>query len=130
MSEKLTMKKLSKELELLRTQMHEMEAQLRQHFDAELKSALAAVKSAPGPTGKSAAQTSIDSKQRQQLITTEAYLIAERRDFQGGDPSQDWAEAEKLVDHRLMQSGNSGQPLTDAAIRKKTGVNTPASVKP
>lgn len=105
MAEKLTMKKLSKELEQLRTQMHEMEAQLRHHFEDKLESTLADMKSATRPFSQAAPLHGIDAEQRQQLIITEAYLIAERRGFQGGDPSQDWAEAERLVDYSLIQSG-------------------------
>lgn len=144
MTEKLTMKKLSNELEQLRAQMHEMEAQLRHHLEDKPKSALTASKSATRPAGKSAPLTTIDAEQRQQLITTEAYLIAEQRGFQGGNPSQDWAEAERLVDYRLMQAGESGQAATDTARprkkktraakstggRKNTGVKTAAAAKP
>ena len=121
MVEKLTLKKLSTELEQLRTQMQELEARLERQFEIRLESALAAAKSSTHSTSPSIPQAGIDTEQRQRLITDEAYLIAERRGFQGGDPAQDWAEAEKLVDYRLMQSGEHGQPATGSANpRKKT----------
>jgi len=128
MTEKLTMKKLSDELEQLRSQMQELEARLRHHFESKLESALAAAKSAtqPQPASKAVPQTSIDAEQRQHLITVEAYLIAERRGFEGSDPSQDWAEAEKLVDYRLMQSS---EPMHLATRAPKAGKKTTHTVK-
>jgi hypothetical protein len=144
MTAKLTMKKLSDELELLRTQMQEMEARLERHFESKLESALAAAKTETLPGNTAVSRTGIDTEQRQRLITEEAYLIAERRGFQGGDPSQDWAEAEQRVDLRLMQSGKLRQPATltpkasnkttrtvnKPAISKKAATKTPGSVKP
>jgi hypothetical protein len=143
MTEKLTMKKLSEELERLRAQMLELEARLERNFETRLDSALAAAAPRAKPGNTPVSQTGIDTKQRQRLITEEAYLIAERRGFQGGDPSQDWAEAEKLVDYRLMQSGEPEQSLPNApesrkkttrstkkpAPRKKAGEKTSGSVK-
>ena len=77
------------------------------------------------PTNTSVPQAGIDAEQRQRLITDEAYLIAERRGFQGGDPSQDWVEAERLVDYRLMQPSEPGQSATNAPkSRKKTTRST------
>jgi hypothetical protein len=38
---------------------------------------------------------------RQQMIAETAYYIAERRGLSGGDPEQDWLEAERQVDRRL-----------------------------
>ena len=62
------------------------------------------------------------------MITQEAYLIAEGRGFEGGDPSQDWTEAERLVDFRLMQSGEPKRPANSRSKpRKKT---TPTAKKP
>jgi len=36
-------------------------------------------------------------EQRNQLISETAYYLAELRNFQGGDPVQDWLTAEKKV---------------------------------
>jgi hypothetical protein len=121
MAEKLTLKKLSGELEQLRTQMQELEARLKRNFETRLESALAATGSGTHPGNTPPPRTGIDTEQRQRLIADEAYLIAEQRGFQGGDPSQDWIEAERLVDYRLMQPGEPGQPATaPLKPRKKT----------
>jgi len=129
MAEKLTMKKLSEELEQLRSQMQELEVRLERSFETRLASVLAAAKSAPQPTSKAVPPAGgIDTEQRQRMITQEAYLIAERRGFQEGDPSQDWIEAERLVDFRLMQSNEPKRPATSQSKpRKKT---TPTAKKP
>jgi len=121
MAEKLTMKKLSEELELLRTQMLELEARLERSFETRLAHALAAAKAASQPTTTAVSPAGIDTEQRQRMITQEAYLIAEQRGFQGGDPSQDWIEAERLVDFRLMQSSEPKRAATSQSKpRKKT----------
>ncbi len=44
---------------------------------------------------------SISVRSRQDAIALEAWLLAERRGFSGGDPVTDWLEAEKSVDDRL-----------------------------
>ena len=44
---------------------------------------------------------SIASEQREQMIAVAAYYRAERRGFQGGDPRQDWLEAEAEIDRIL-----------------------------
>jgi len=120
MAERLTLKKLSDELEQLRTQMQELEARLEQKFESRLDSALAAAKTDTHTTSTTVPRTGIDTEQRQRLIADEAYLIAERRNFQGGDPSQDWSEAEKLVDYRLMQSSSEpGRPAAGASKSRK-----------
>ncbi|MBO3706611.1 MAG: DUF2934 domain-containing protein [Candidatus Accumulibacter sp.] len=42
-----------------------------------------------------------DSRNREQAIRERAYYIAEQRRFQGGEPADDWATAEKEVaNHR------------------------------
>lgn len=40
-------------------------------------------------------------EERSRLIAEAAYYIAEKRHFQGGDPAQDWIQAEQEVDSRL-----------------------------
>ena len=128
MAEKLTMKKLSEELEQLRTQMQELEARLENNFESKLAQVLAAAKATPQPTSKAVSPAGIDTEQRQRMITQEAYLIAERRGFQEGDPSQDWIEAERLVDFRLMQSSEPKRPATSQSKPRKKA--TPTAKKP
>lgn len=43
----------------------------------------------------------ISQDQRRQLIETAAYLRAEQRGFSGGDPMDDWLQAESEVDAML-----------------------------
>lgn len=49
---------------------------------------------------KSTNQT-MTADQRYSMIQTAAYLRAEKRGFQGGDPVQDWVDAEREVDAML-----------------------------
>lgn len=44
----------------------------------------------------------INQEQRIQLIATAAYLRAEKRGFMGGDPVEDWLQAESEVDASLV----------------------------
>ena len=45
------------------------------------------------------------AEQRFSLIQIAAYLRAEERGFWGGDPTQDWLEAERAVDAMLAAEG-------------------------
>ena len=47
--------------------------------------------------------TNIDPEVRRQLVAAEAYFLAERRGFAGGDALEDWVAAERVVDSRLKQ---------------------------
>jgi len=38
---------------------------------------------------------------RREMIAREAYLLAEQRNFQGGDPVIDWLEAEAKIDRAM-----------------------------
>jgi hypothetical protein len=48
----------------------------------------------------------VSADQRHALIAERAYLRAELRGFQGGDPVQDWLEGEKEVDALLSRSAD------------------------
>lgn len=50
-------------------------------------------------------------QQRYQMIAEAAYFIAERRAFIGGDPAQDWLEAEAEIE-RILQSGGKASGMT------------------
>ncbi len=54
---------------------------------------------------KKAAQKArkITAEERHQLIAEAAYIRAEKRGFQGGDPVVDWLEAEQEVEQRLRK---------------------------
>lgn len=42
-------------------------------------------------------------EERERMITEAAYYLAEHRSFEGGDPEQDWYEAEDEVDRLLEE---------------------------
>lgn len=48
------------------------------------------------------ASPSID---RERMVSEAAYFLAEQRGFAGGDPLQDWLQAEQQVDATLQQRG-------------------------
>ena len=124
MTEKLTLKTLSGELEALRGQVEELEQALERKLEATLEKAAARLKDRIESRGTAAHGTSIDAEQRQHMIAEEAYLIAERRGFEGGDPAADWAEAESTVNNRLMQADSPAKPATR---RKKPAARKPAA---
>lgn len=43
----------------------------------------------------------IDPETRRQMVAAEAYFLAERRGFRGGNEIEDWVAAEIVVDSRL-----------------------------
>ncbi len=131
MVEKLTLKKLSGELETLRAQVQELELQLERKLETSLEKAAARLKSRIESTRIPEHGSSIDAERRQQLIAEEAYLIAERRGFQGGDAAEDWAQAEQLVNHRLMQESIAGKPAVDTkrSVTKRTGTKASSQRK-
>lgn len=53
-------------------------------------------------TGYQKGQSSTD-KDRQRMIAEEAYLIAERRGFQGDMAMEDWLQAEAIIDNRFAK---------------------------
>lgn len=50
--------------------------------------------------GKPDGEWIMDADERQRMIEVAAYYRAERRGFDGGDPMQDWLEAEAEIDNR------------------------------
>ena len=120
------MKKLSGELETLRTRVKELELQVERKLETTLERAAARLKSRIESTRFPEHGSSLDAEVRQQLIAEEAYLIAERRGFQGGDAAEDWARAEKQVNHRLMQENI----VDKSATHSKRSVTKKTSTKP
>ena len=45
----------------------------------------------------------VDPDVRRELVAAEAYFLAERRGFAGGNQLEDWVAAEAMVDLRLRQ---------------------------
>lgn len=65
---------------------------------------------APKKTKKTAGMLGgVTPEQRYRMICDAAYYRAERRGFIGGDPAQDWAEAELEID-QLLCGSPSQQP--------------------
>ena len=52
-------------------------------------------------TFKKSGKVHLSTEQRHRLIEMTAYLKAEKRGFQNGDPTTDWLDAEREVDNRL-----------------------------
>ena len=46
-------------------------------------------------------ENAVDINEIREMVAREAYLRAEERGFNGGDPVQDWLEAEKKVNEIL-----------------------------
>ncbi|MEN8132709.1 MAG: DUF2934 domain-containing protein, partial [Pseudomonadota bacterium] len=103
-----------------------LELQLEHKLKATLDKAVANLESRVESINLPEHGTSIDTGHRQRLIAEEAYLIAERRGFQGSDPAEDWARAEKQVNHRLIQESIVG----NSAMRTKRPAAKKASTKP
>jgi len=143
MAERLTLKILSDELEQLRTQVRELEQRLERKIEAGLERVSSTQASETRSNHSAGLPSGIDAEHRLRLIEEEAYLMAERRGFQGGDPAQDWAEAERTVDYRLLQQGKPKQPAIQTSkprrktvsaakkpvTAKKTGAKTARSAK-
>jgi hypothetical protein len=53
------------------------------------------------PRQESPVQVHVTAEERHTMVCNAAYYIAERRGFTGGDPFQDWLEAEREVDQLL-----------------------------
>jgi hypothetical protein len=68
---------------------------------ATSKPAAAKKTSAKRASTTKAQVVAVSAAERHGLIAETAYLKAERRGFRGGDPVQDWLEAEKEVDASL-----------------------------
>ncbi len=108
MAEKLTMKSLSVELEALQKKVSQLERQLNRKIETTVKEMLdEAIKKVASERGKERHGAGVDAAERQRLIAEAAYLMAERRGFEAGDPAQDWINAEEEVNRMLLQGESS-----------------------
>jgi len=114
MTEKLTLKKLSGELETLRARVVELEQELERKLESTLEKAVTKLGERIESRQMPEHGTSTAAEQRQRMIQEEAYLIAERRGFVGGDSAEDWAMAERVVNDRLLQASAPAKPSTRA----------------
>ena len=128
MADKLTMKALSAELEKLQERIVELEHELEHKLETTLEKAVDKLKArAEAQRAGQVAMSGgvVNAAEPQRLITETAYLRAERRGFQGGDPEQDWVEAEAEVDQLLM----AGWTKAPAAKITKTSAKTTTTRK-
>jgi hypothetical protein len=108
MADKLTMKSLSVELNELRKQVSQLERQMNRRIDAAVKKMVdEAVEKVASQRGKEGHGAGVDAAERQRLIAEAAYLMAERRGFEAGDPAQDWINAEEEVNRKLLHGESS-----------------------
>jgi len=56
-------------------------------------------------SAKANSHSEIGAEERTRMIALNAYLRAEGRGFEGGDPVRDWLDAESEVDTMLAGSG-------------------------
>jgi hypothetical protein len=121
MAERLTLKNLSDELNGLRKQIRELELQLEGKIETTLEKAAEKLK-ARVEAGQARAHMApvhgagVHVDERQRMIAEVAYLRAESRGFTGGDPAQDWVEAEIEVDRLLLE----GKPKKSVNRAKKS----------
>lgn len=108
MAERLTMKQLADELEAVRKRLRELELQIETRIEKGLEEAADRLKThiselrSADKSALVAGTAPVGAAERCRLIAEAAYLRAERRGFSGGDPQQDWLEAEAEVDQILL----------------------------
>jgi hypothetical protein len=124
MNEKLSVKKMSIELEGMRNRVRLLE----QKLEAALAQTISKLKGSSRSTQVGAEHrmdelmiSVISNEYRKDLIAKTAYLRAEDRGFVGGDPEQDWLEAEAEVDRYLMEQHAPAGMETKSAAGKAAG---------
>jgi len=86
---------------------------------SEVKKASGASAAESKPGLSVSEEMSATPEQRYQMIMESAYFRAETRGFVGGDPAQDWLEAEAEIDRMLQGSGQPSQISEKQAFQKK-----------
>jgi hypothetical protein len=119
MTEKMTVEKVSVEMDILWNRIKELEHSLSQKLESTLKNTSRKLKRQLSADDEGPGSMVISNKVRHDLIQLTAYHKAQRRGFTNGNPEQDWLEAEQEVDRLLL----GGQTALDAA----TGL-TPDSI--
>lgn len=84
--------------------------------------------------GSAGAERQITADERHRMIAEAAYFRALSRDFDGGDPLDDWCCAEREVDQRLLSDERLAVRKTTSARRTAaqaavTAANTPSKVR-
>ena len=102
MAEKMTVEKMSVEMDILWGRIKELELSLSQKLENTLKNTAQKLKRQLSSDHAGPGGMVVSNKIRQELIQLTAYHKAESRGFIGGDSEQDWLEAEQEVDHLLL----------------------------
>lgn len=119
MAEKLTMKLLAEELDAVRKQLLKLETRFERKLEIALEKAAEKLKSrVEGEAGQLHHGRAVDVDARRRLIEKCAYLRAERRGFVGGDPRQDWLDAEMEIDQLLLQGWTREDTQNASAINE------------
>ncbi|MEE8343204.1 MAG: DUF2934 domain-containing protein [Gammaproteobacteria bacterium] len=133
MNEKLSVKTMSLELEGMRNRIRDLE----QKLEAALMQTISKLKGSSRSTQMGAGHhmdelviSVISNEYRKELITKTAYFRAEDRGFIGGDPEQDWLEAEAEVDRYLMEQHAPAAMETKSAAEKVAGKVVETTRKP
>ena len=67
------------------------------------KSTISSIEKSVASTGTTVGEgPQVAPEQRVHMIAEAAYYLAEHRHFAGGDPMQDWLQAEAEIDHALQ----------------------------
>jgi hypothetical protein len=127
MAEKMTIEKMSMEMDVLWSRIKDLELSLSQKLENTLKNTTRKLKRQQGAEGSGMGSMVISNKIRRELIQLTAYHKAESRGFTGGDPEQDWLEAEKEVD-QLLLGGEAA--LEDAAGATADSISSGTIVLP
>ena len=110
MAEKLTMKALSGELDVLRRRLRKIETGFERKLENAIEKASEKLKarieaSEQAATGVRTHGMAVGIDDRRRMIAESAYLRAERRGFVSGSAEQDWLEAEMEIDQLLLKGG-------------------------
>ncbi len=111
MADKMTIEKMSVEMDILWGRIKELELTLSRKLENTLKSTTRKLKRRLSADDEGLGSMVISNKIRHELIQLTAYHKAESHGFISGDPEQDWLEAEQEVDRLLL----GGQTALDNA---------------
>lgn len=124
MNEKLSVRKMYIELESMRNRIRGLEQKLENALMqtiSKLKGSAHSPQIGAGHNMDELVISVISNEYRKELIAKTAYFLAEEREFAGGDPEQDWLEAEAEVDRYLMEQHAPAAMETNSAAETVAG---------
>ncbi len=124
MNEKLSVRKMYIELERMRNRIRGLEQKLEtalMQTISKLKGSSHSTQIGTGHHMDELVISVISNEYRKELIGKTAYFLAEKRNFVGGDPEQDWLEAEAEVDRYLMEQHAPAAMETKSAAETVAG---------